>query len=162
MNVLETAMTGFAFADRESEENCRKALAGDGKLIVINSNRSGSGKTALARRIFEARGISEPLSSSAPLSKADWDREIPAAIERGYLFLDDVATWTMKLDRPSKPLERAARWICRLWSAKQWKYRKRRSREVVTVTCDLFMVITGNCIKMAPDLSRRAIVINLA
>lgn len=155
MSIATTAqIEGISFADEQSKANFYTALSGlpvNGfrPLVVINANRPGLGKTFLARQILRERSA-HPVAFRMPKTDDSFRRFIPAVLEDGYLFLDDVIA----------PLDSSL--LAELLTAKTWEYRKLGSAEKQTRKVDLVVLVTGNNVRLSYDLQRRAIWINLA
>lgn len=146
---------GISFRDEGSRENFFKAMKGDlnqygfRPMIAITASRPGSGKTALARHILEARGLPS-APTMMPLKEQGWEKLLPAAIPRGYLFLDNVyGTFNSST-------------LSAFLTSKSWSWRVLGSTRIEEARLDVQVVVTGNNIELGEDLLRRSLVIDLA
>ena len=145
---------GIFFADDASQENYRKALAGDVNeygfkpIVVINSHLSGTGKTRLARHILETR-YGTAAVSPLPSSEREWQTVISTSLGLGYLFLDHVIG-TLK----SQSLGAVV-------TAKEWSFRPLGTHKIEIVKPDIQVIVTGNDLSVNHDLMRRVIWIHL-
>jgi hypothetical protein len=141
---------GIRFANAESEAHYRQALAGElneygfKPLIVITADGPARGKTRLARHILESR-FGSCVVCEMPPGQA-WDGLVNAALERGYLFMDDVCG---RVDSPE--LARMLTAVMEMIAASG-----------LAQLLDLQVIITGNRLQLSADLARRAICIELA
>ncbi len=152
---IPTPPEGIIFADPESEENYAKAMSGapgphhiKHPMIVI-SGPAASGKTRLAAHILKSR-FGEAYITSLPRTEDEFEKLIPHAIEKKYLFLDNVAEFVK------------AHALSRAITSTDWSYRPLGKSEIKTLKVDLQVIVTSPAIIMSEDLCRRSIFIELA
>ena len=155
MNTTIELPQGIRFADEASETNYRKAMDGElneygfKPLIVINASGPGTGKTRLAHHILEAR-FGSSAACEMPMREQPWERLIPAVLERGYLFMDNVRG---PVNSPT---------LAALLTSKEWSWRKLGTQKIESAKVDLQVIVAGNGVQLSEDLARRAIWIELA
>ncbi|WP_009963055.1 hypothetical protein [Verrucomicrobium spinosum] len=154
-------LDGFRFADQESRKNallfaywvgvarCSSTL--ERKVfrppLVCVDGEPWSGKSTLVRRVLESYDM-------APAVCWSFDENMLAGVADKFspcLWVDDCRALN------KRESELVSRWV----SAHLWQYRLRGTQDIVQRNLATVTVISGDGIKLCPDLARRAIFIRL-
>ncbi len=150
-----TPLEGFRFRDKDSEANAieARACAASGRrgFFVISSNVPGAGKSALAARILGPI-TDTPAAELCASNAASWGRDMIRFAEQRYALFEDLSV---------RELKRRGDLIGQLATAASLSGWRLYSAKAETLQNRTLVIVTGNQVKLPPDLARRAKTIHL-
>ncbi len=160
LSELQEIFVDFPFAEDGSLANAlgalltvlfRPAIIGPVPMFAIDAATVGAGKTLLAQAIFGTASGRHVAATPECFRDEEWSKTITGVVSEGCPFL--------LIDNVSEPVVTPL--LAAFATASEWKARLLGTNSVPSIPHQCVVALTGNNLRMSPDIARRICLIRL-